>query len=1208
MRTLLPILSIGLLLPLLTGCPNHQAWDGVTAEEYARLNEHRLLGIAFLENAEIGSGKVTGPGDSAATQALQEFETIQKAQPKLAFGYVNAAAALIQQHKGAEAVKAATKGTEVRPNSGWAQLVLGEAYTLAGDQQNAAKALQAAKAAEPQNIRILGAALDHLEMVPGDHTQEAYSLRQAIARQLPGNLVAQLNWTQAQAQRSEWGGALKSLEEVVKSLPKVPESAQPFLVKSRSELSAHSDAAKVSLQQFGNTLKQSSAYTAFQAEIFGNSHDPANLLMREWDTPPPALSAPAFTAPIVRWSDNTSVCGLEKIEAHGIAPVAVGDYTLWLDAGTRENGLPQRFQDRDDLVVGPTPEGLLINNGHGFDPATLPPLPSASPLLADLNNDFSLDLYAADPAGDQVWFNPRHAGQQTEQGYTFTQDSRMLPPVTTPGKGPGTATAVDLDLDGDLDILRASSSPDQPAVRYLRNNGNRTFTDLTATCGLKMPSLGARQAVFLDYDDNGTPDVFVVRADGPCQLFENRRQDVFRNASAVAGIKPDAGARCAIVGDFDRDGRWDLAVAGHAPHGCVLYHNTGGKFTVDTAAFAALSGFDADWIELLDYDNDTWLDLAVAGPSGVRLLHNDHGKFIDAGQPLLSKACTWMRAFDYDGDGAVDLLVTDGDGKLHLLRNEGGSQAPWLRVELQGLVLPGQNGGGAAAAEAPTAPPSGSQATNSYGIGSTIEVRTPWEQQKILVTSPVSSVGLGRSERAMTLRTIWTDGVPQNSVAPPLRATLHYEQKPTGSCPFLYTWDGERWQFACDFNWRSPLGMRFAPGAPIPHNQTGDWVKLAGDLVHPIGDFYPLVATEELRETSYFDSIRMLAVDHPAEAEIYVDERFRLGPQPEFRIYTARDRRAPVAARDGTGADLLPALRKIDNVFTPVPAGPYRGIREPHDLVLDLGQVPDPAQVRLYLNGWLYPANTSTYIAASQNPEIKIIPPTLYVGDGKGGWTEADRGVGLPCGKRKTMVLDLSNRFVGHDYRVKLTTTMEIRWDAAFFTSGDAEVTVRKSELPLASADLTERGYGAHYKDAEDGPDLFDFNRTLTGDRAPGWPEIRGSYTRLGECRPLLTSVDDRYAIVAPGDALRLLYDGRKLPALPAGWKRDFIVMSDGWTKDTDPSTVSGETVEPLPFHGMKRYPYGSDEHFPTDPAHQAWQREWNTRAKGGARTRPLLP
>jgi hypothetical protein len=75
-----------------------------------------------------------------------------------------------------------------------------------------------------------------------------------------------------------------------------------------------------------------------------------------------------------------------------------------------------------------------------------------------------------------------------------------------------------------------------------------------------------------------------------------------------------------------------------------------------------------------------------------------------------------------------------------------------------------------------------------------------------------------------------------------------------------------------------------------------------------------------------------------------------------------------------------------------------------------------------------------------------------------------------------------------------------------------------------------------------------------------------------------------------------MLFDGRALGPPAPGSKRTFVLSSDGWTKDSNPNTLTGEEVGPLPFHGMKRYPYGSDEAFPNDSMHQAWKREWNTR------------
>jgi hypothetical protein len=68
------------------------------------------------------------------------------------------------------------------------------------------------------------------------------------------------------------------------------------------------------------------------------------------------------------------------------------------------------------------------------------------------------------------------------------------------------------------------------------------------------------------------------------------------------------------------------------------------------------------------------------------------------------------------------------------------------------------------------------------------------------------------------------------------------------------------------------------------------------------------------------------------------------------------------------------------------------------------------------------------------------------------------------------------------------------------------------------------------------------------------------------------------------------------LPALPRGWRRDFLLKVDGWAKDRDPNTAFSTTVEPLPFHAMSRYPYPGNEHYPSDGAHAQYRREYNTR------------
>ena len=110
------------------------------------------------------------------------------------------------------------------------------------------------------------------------------------------------------------------------------------------------------------------------------------------------------------------------------------------------------------------------------------------------------------------------------------------------------------------------------------------------------------------------------------------------------------------------------------------------------------------------------------------------------------------------------------------------------------------------------------------------------------------------------------------------------------------------------------------------------------------------------------------------------------------------------------------------------------------------------------------------------------------------------------------------------------------------------------------------------------------------------WNPTRGLYTRYGDVRPLLGEVDDRFVIMGSGDELRLLFDATALPELPDDWRRDFLLLVDGWAKDGDANTAHSQTVGPLPYHGMPQYPYEAPHHYPDDSEHNLYREHYNTR------------
>jgi hypothetical protein len=86
------------------------------------------------------------------------------------------------------------------------------------------------------------------------------------------------------------------------------------------------------------------------------------------------------------------------------------------------------------------------------------------------------------------------------------------------------------------------------------------------------------------------------------------------------------------------------------------------------------------------------------------------------------------------------------------------------------------------------------------------------------------------------------------------------------------------------------------------------------------------------------------------------------------------------------------------------------------------------------------------------------------------------------------------------------------------------------------------------------------------------------------------------YVVMGPGDEATIQFDASSGRTLPPGWKRDFLLYTDGWIKDSDLNTAFGTTVGPLPFHAIRSYPYGSGDRYPSDATHERYQREYNTR------------
>jgi hypothetical protein len=392
-----------------------------------------------------------------------------------------------------------------------------------------------------------------------------------------------------------------------------------------------------------------------------------------------------------------------------------------------------------------------------------------------------------------------------------------------------------------------------------------------------------------------------------------------------------------------------------------------------------------------------------------------------------------------------------------------------------------------------------------------------------------------------------------------------------------------------------PLGIMGGSTAYAFSDASREYLKIPGEMLQARDGVYSLQITEELWETSYFDHVQLLAIDHPDSVDIYVDERFVPPPFPPLHVYKVVQKHAPKSATDEHGNDLLPMISKKDDVYIAnLKPAKYQGVTEMHDLILDLGNLSRVDNVVLFLQGWLFPTDASINVAIAQSQQIKVISPYLQVKNGKGQWQTVVENLSFPMGKNKTVVADLTGKFLTNDHHVRIRTNMEIYWDHVFFTTGESKAPINQTTLQPIAANIHYRGFSRMYrKGGRYGPHWFDYNDVS---KEPKWRDLEGYYTRYGDVLPLLLEADDKYVIINAGDEVTIEFDANQAPALQPGWRRDYLIYSVGWIKDGDLNTAHGKTVEPLPFHAMTGYPYGSDESYPTDEEHQKYLRTYNTR------------
>lgn len=791
-----------------------------------------------------------------------------------------------------------------------------------------------------------------------------------------------------------------------------------------------------------------------------------------------------------------------------------------------------------------------------LDPAT------ASLHVLDADGDGRPDLLSVAAQGVQLW-----RGGTERVAATGLEDLRGIVAVA-----PG-----DFDNDGLADLAVLA-----PAPSLWRNTGGR-FEKVAA----QLPNGSFRLAVWLDFDHDYDVDLVLLgesaallRNQGPAGWSDETARFPFVKAPVTAAAVLD------VVSDTQGI---DLAVAYAGRTGVVYRDRLSGVYEAEPLE-AIPAG--APFLLADDIDHDGWTDLAApgrlvrnersprgrlaagselpgTGPYVLADLDNRGAASLVTAETISAPALAALAAADFDADGRVDLATVGKDGVLRRLRNAGEMKNRWLTVGLEGVK------------------------NLKLAPGAEVEVRAGSLYQKKLYRGVPLHFGLGSRADIDTVRITWPNGLIQNETKQAAGA-LAFKEAPrlSGSCPMIFTWNGRGFEFITDVLGVAPLGASAGDGTyfPVDHDEV---VQIRGESLVPVNDHYEIRITEELREVAYLDQIHLLAVDHPADVEIFTNDKFKAPPFPEFRLFGVREKSPPVQAHDHRGHDVRERLLARDRSY---PDGFRRnaaGIAELHSLDLDFGDAVPDGRAILVLSGWVDWADGSTFLGAAQESKAGLVFPYLQVKDKNGEWKTVIDDMGIPAGKPKTIVVDLTDRFLSNSREIRIVTSLCVYWDEIFLAPLEAPE-AKVMELEPETAQLRYRGFSKPVIHPErKQPERFDYQSWMP---VSMWNPTPGLYTRYGDVQPLLDEIDDRLVVMGSGDEIRLRFDAAALPSLPAGWRRDFLLFVDGWAKDADANTAFSQTVEPLPFHGMSQYPYPEGERFPDDEAHGLYRKHYNTR------------
>jgi hypothetical protein len=857
--------------------------------------------------------------------------------------------------------------------------------------------------------------------------------------------------------------------------------------------------------------------------------------------------------------------------------------------------------------VAESPQGELFESPVKVVDAAWTNGPDCSITCCDLNGDGMTDLFASGTKSAVLL--------SVEEGFKMAADHPLhgLSDVQTALWG-------DIDNDGLVDVYLCRKGLNQ-LWRQTESNKWSDITESSKTAGVDANTI---DGALFDADHDGDLDIFAVNADGPNELFNNNLDGTFRALASDQGLQGDDASRGIVVSDFDNDRDADILVFNQGNVHQVYVNDRLWNYEMwetyhpfrDATVWATVAA---------DLDANGSPELIVAGPDGLQAWTHTFDDKYDSRDVLDKVGEGTLAAQDINGDGRLEIItatedgwaVVDTDGKplfqaqaaiggeFTLLTTSNGYAIVAYDQEEKAPVIwkpgPGRSSF-ALVAFSGKENKADQMRSNASGVGirAAARVGSQWTSLQTFRdrSGPGQSlqpvpVGLAGAAAVDYVHLLWPDGLFQTELGltPDKVHRIEETQRQVSSCPVLFVWDGNEYQFVTDILGVGGQGFNHGRGEYGPPRPWERLMLPEGLLAARDGHFSMKIG-EPMEESCYLDHVKLVYYDLPRGWKMTVDDRQATGaPAATGNPVFYRVSMEPSHAENDRGEDVLALVAEADR--RPVMPGKsdrrFLGHTAKHSLTLQFEKPLEEIQNRpvLVMDGWVeYPYSQTTF--ASWQAGAPYEAPTLEARGSDGQWQVVYEKFGYPAGMPRQMALPLDpEKLPQGTTALRLSSSMEIYWDRIFVAIEVPCPEAKKGICELKSAVAQEVGFPKRTNTADRQPS-YDY-----GNRVPLWDTRHqpGYYTNFGPVLPLLESVDDAIVIFGPGEEVEVEFVAPK-DAPSAGVTRYFVLESAGWCKDMDLYTKDGESIEPLPLRAES---VGKD-----NPQRDALHRKFNQRFRAG--------